>query len=277
MLRIFDSITALKKAATKREAERKEMADVIEQEKLLEIKGRHPYVLKGVYPRPALDGKKTDGNLEIHQNGVRFRPDGPQNKIDVLFSNVKHLFFQPSEKELIVLIHFHLRSPIIIGKKKTYDVQFYRDVTDGFDETGGKKRRARYGDEDEIEQEQEERRRRIEHDKVFQDFARRIEQAAQQQQHELEVDIPFRELGFNGVPFRSNVVLTPTANCLIHVSEQPFTVITLAEIELVHIERVQFGLKNFDMVFVMSDFKKPPVHINNIPVAHLDNVKEWLE
>ena len=39
MLRTFESITALKKAATKREAERKELADVIEQEKLIEIKG----------------------------------------------------------------------------------------------------------------------------------------------------------------------------------------------------------------------------------------------
>lgn len=39
---------------------------------------------------------------------------------DILFSNIKHLFFQPSEKELIVLIHVNLVSPIMIGKKKTY-------------------------------------------------------------------------------------------------------------------------------------------------------------
>jgi len=158
------------------------------------------------------------------------------------------------------------------------DVQFYREVTDmSFDETGGKKRRARYGDEDEIEQEQEDRKRRQELDKQFHDFARRIETAAQSQQYELEVDMPFRELGFSGVPFRSNVLLLPTTNCLIHLSEYPFTVITLSEVEIVHLERVQFGLKNFDMVFVLSDFKKAPVHLNGIPVDHLDNVKEWLE
>jgi nucleosome binding factor SPN SPT16 subunit len=278
MLKVYESITSLKKAATKREAERKEMADVIEQEKLVEIKGRHPYSLKNVVPRPAAEGKKTDGNLEIHQNGVRFRPDGAAAKIEVLFSNVQNLFFQPSDKELIVLIHFHLKSPIMLGKKKTYDVQFYREVTDmSFDETGGKKRRARYGDEDEIEQEQEDRRRRQELDKTFHEFARRIQSAAESQQHDFEVDVPFRELGFSGVPFRSNVQLLPTTNCLIHLSEFPFTVITLSEVELVHLERVQFGLKNFDMVFVFADFKKTPVHINNIPVVHLDNVKEWLE
>ena len=39
MLKVYESITALKKATTKRDAERKEMADVIEQEKLVEIKG----------------------------------------------------------------------------------------------------------------------------------------------------------------------------------------------------------------------------------------------
>lgn len=81
MIKVFDTITALKKAATKREAERKEMADVIEQEKLIEIKGRHPYTLKNVFPRPAPEGKKSDGTLEIHQNGIRYRPDGPAPKI----------------------------------------------------------------------------------------------------------------------------------------------------------------------------------------------------
>lgn len=38
---------------------------------------------------------------------------------DLLFSNIKHLFFQPSEKELMVLIHINLKAPIMLGKKKT--------------------------------------------------------------------------------------------------------------------------------------------------------------
>ena len=146
-----------------------------------------------------------------------------------------------------------------------------------FDETGGKKRRARYGDEDEIEQEAEDKRRRAELDRLFKEFAKQIENAAQRQQYELEVDVPFRELGFNGVPFRSSVLLQPTTNCLVQLSEQPFTVVTLNEVEIVHLERVQFGLKNFDMVFILNDFKKAPIHINTIPMEHLDNVKEWLE
>lgn len=279
MIKVFDGITALKKAATKRAAERKEMADVIEQEKLVEMRGRTPYSLKNVLPRPATEGRKSDGNLEIHVNGLRFRPDSATGaKIDILFHNVKHLFFQPSEKELIVLLHIHLKAPIMIGKKKTWDVQFFREVSDmNFDETTGKRRKARYGDEDEIEQEQEDRRRRQELDKMFQHFAKRVSDAAQSQQYEIEVDVPFRELGFNGVPHRTNVLLMPTTECLVHLSEMPFTVITLSEVEMVHFERVQFGLKAFDMVFILKDFKKGVVNVNSIPVVHLDNVKEWLD
>lgn len=46
--------------------------------------GRHPYVLKNVFPRPQAEGKKMDGNLEIHVNGLRFRPDGPSSRIGKL-------------------------------------------------------------------------------------------------------------------------------------------------------------------------------------------------
>ena len=46
---------------------------------------------------------------------------------------------------------------------------------------------------------------------------------------------------------------------------------------MVNLERVQFGLKNFDAVFVVNDFKKAPLHVNNIDMSHIDNVREWLE
>jgi len=39
---------------------------------------------------------------------------------DVLFGNVKHVFFQPCDHELLVILHIHLKAPIMIGKKKTY-------------------------------------------------------------------------------------------------------------------------------------------------------------
>lgn len=128
----------------------------------------------------------------------------------------------------------------MIGKKKTKDVQFYREATDmQFDETGNRKRKHRYGDEEEFEQEQEERRRRAALDREFKNFAEKISDAGKEDK--VEVDIPFRELGFNGVPNRSNVLCQPSTDCLVQLTEPPFMVITLEDIEIAHLERVQVG------------------------------------
>jgi nucleosome binding factor SPN SPT16 subunit len=54
-------------------------------------------------------------------------------------------------------------------------------------------------------------------------------------------------------------------------------VIALDEVELIHFERVQFQLKNFDMVFVFKDYHKKTSMINAIPMNQLDQVKEWLK
>ncbi|ETI24486.1 hypothetical protein G647_03855 [Cladophialophora carrionii CBS 160.54] len=269
-------ITELRKAAVRREQEKKEMEDVVEQDKLIEIRNRRPVKLPDVYLRPAQDGKRIPGEVEIHQNGLRYQSPLRNEHVDVVFSNVKHLFFQPCVGELIVIIHVHLKNPIMVGKRKTKDVQFYREATDmAFDETGNRKRKHRYGDEEEFEQEQEERRRRAELDRLFKSFAEKISDQARE--YNVTVDIPFRELSFNGVPNRSNVLMAPTTDALVQLTEPPFTVITLEEIEVAHLERIQFGLKNFDLVFVYKDFHRPPTHVNTIPVESLDRVKEWLD
>lgn len=276
MAEIYRNITDMKKEATKKEAERREMADVVEQDNLVMVKGRRPIRLPDVYVRPQTESKRLPGELEIHQNGLRYQSIRSDSSFNVLFSNVKHLFFQPCDNELLVLVHIHFKNPILIGKKKTKDIQFYREASDiQFDETGNKRRnRHLYGDEDELESEQEERRRRANLNKEFKQFAEKIAEASDGR---IELDIPFRELGFQGVPFRSNVLLQPTTDCLVHLSDPPFLCITLNEVELAHLERVQFGLKNFDMVFVFKDFHRTPIHINTIPMSQLDNVKDWLD
>jgi nucleosome binding factor SPN SPT16 subunit len=58
---------------------------------------------------------------------------------------------------------------------------------------------------------------------------------------------------------------------------QPFFLIALDELELVHFERVQFHLKNFDMVFVFKDYSRKVAMVNAIPMQQLDHVKEWLK
>lgn len=42
MNRVYESITAMRKAATKKESEKKELADVVQQDKLVEVKGELP-------------------------------------------------------------------------------------------------------------------------------------------------------------------------------------------------------------------------------------------
>jgi nucleosome binding factor SPN SPT16 subunit len=272
---VQQQITEMKKQSVRKEQEKKEMEDVVEQDKLVEIRNRRPFRLDNIYMRPAMESKRVGGAVEIHQNGLRYNHLGNQ-KIDILFSNVKHLFFQPCAGELIVIIHVHLINPIIIGKRKTKDVQFYREATEmQFDETGNRKRKHRYGDEEEFEAEQEEKRRRAQLDKEFKSFAEKVADAGKGEG--ISVDMPFRDLGFNGVPSRSSVMIQPTTDCLVQLTEPPFMVITLTDIEIVHLERVQFGLKQFDMVIVFKDFTRPPAHINTIPVEALDGVRDWLD
>ncbi|PNY28999.1 FACT complex protein, partial [Tolypocladium capitatum] len=147
-------------------------------------------VLDDVSIRPVIEGKKIPGKAEIHQNGIRYRsPVDFRRRVDVLFANIRHVFFQSCRHEQLVMIHIHLKNPIIVGNKKTNDVQFYREATNIHYDDTDRKRKYRYGDEDEFESEQEERRRRVELDRLFQGFAQKIAD---------EVDIPIRDLGFDG-------------------------------------------------------------------------------
>lgn len=271
----FKKIQDLKKESVKKEAEKREMADVVQQDQLVESRNRRPLRLDMVQIRPGPEGKRVPGTLEIHENGLRYQsPLQADQRVNVLFSNIQHMFFQPCKQELIVLIHFHLKNPIMIGKKKTQDVQFYREAADmAFDETGNRRRKYRYGDEDELEQEQEERKRRQALDREFRSFAEQIADASNRQ---VELDIPVRQSGFQGVPFRSLVLCQPTTECLVQLVDPPFLVVTISEIEVACLERVQFGLKQFDLVLVYKDYTKPVTHINSIPVTEIDDVRDWL-
>lgn len=59
---------------------------------------------------------------------------------------------------MITLVHFHLLDPIMVGKKKTQDVQFYTEVMEAV-QTLDAGRRSMY-DPDEFEEEQRERANR---------------------------------------------------------------------------------------------------------------------
>ena len=65
------------------------MADVIEQDVLVELKGRRPHKLPEVFVRPALDGKRLPGEVEIHQNGLQYQSHMGSQKIGRLIVDGK--------------------------------------------------------------------------------------------------------------------------------------------------------------------------------------------
>ena len=264
----FRLLKELIKKVKAKESEKQEKRDLVDQEGLILLKGKRP-TLPDLIVRPNISGKKTTGTLEGHQNGIRFISNKGE-KLDLAYSNIKHAIFQPVEQELTVLLHFHLRNPIMVGNKRSNDVQFYTEAGIQSDDLGV---RGRGQDIDEIQQEQRERKFR---EKLNRDFKSFVESVQAVSNDAIEFDIPYRELGFHGVPNKSNVFLIPSVNCLVNLTEQPFFVITLSEIEVAHLERVQFSLKAFDLVLIFKEYSRLPIRISNIPVEFLDSIKDWL-
>ena len=64
--------------------------------------------LKDLYIRPNITQKRLSGVLEAHTNGFMYtsiRGD----KVDILYNNIKHAFYQPCDSEMIILLHFNLK------------------------------------------------------------------------------------------------------------------------------------------------------------------------
>lgn len=225
-------IKQLSKMVKQREDMKRKKAEVKKQEPLKLAKGQVPRLTQ-VFPRPNIAGK-TSGTLEAHRNGLRFfSAKKVKQPIDILYKNVRHAFFQPCDaREMIVAIHFHLYDDIMIGRKKTKDVQFCMEATELSQSLS---KNSRYGDPDEYEEERRERMMRKKYNKLFQTFAKEVEA---QVNNLFDFDIPYKKLGFYGVPYKSLVFVQPTVNCLIQLIEPPFFVLSLQDIEICSLERV---------------------------------------
>ena len=108
------------KAQDQEDDSKKENGQYVQQP-LQTIQGRRD-TLENVIIKPNLDGRKTIGNLEVHNNGMRYSSN-KGFKVDLLFSNIKHAFFQPcAQDELVAIIHFTLKNAITLSNKKVTDV-----------------------------------------------------------------------------------------------------------------------------------------------------------
>ncbi|XP_015121825.1 FACT complex subunit spt16 isoform X5 [Diachasma alloeum] len=265
----FRLIKEVQKKFKNREAEEREKEDLVKQDTLVLSQNKGNPKLKDLYIRPNIVTKRMTGGLEAHTNGFRYT-SVRGDKVDILYNNIKNAFFQPGDGEMIILLHFHLKHAIMFGKKKHVDVQFYTEVGEITTDLG---KHQHMHDRDDLAAEQSERELRHKLKTAFKSFCEKVESMTKQ---EIEFDTPFRDLGFPGAPFRSTVLLQPTSGCLVNLTEWPPFVITLEDVELVHFERVQFHLKNFDMIFVFKDYQKRVAMVNAIPMHMLDHVKEWL-
>ncbi|OWR42080.1 FACT complex subunit spt16 isoform X2 [Danaus plexippus] len=265
----FRLIKEVQKKFKTREAEEREKEDLVKQDTLVLSQNKGNPKLKDLYIRPNIVTKRMSGSLEAHSNGFRFT-SVRGDKVDILYNNIKNAFFQPCDGEMIILLHFHLKHAIMFGKKKHVDVQFYTEVGEITTDLG---KHQHMHDRDDLAAEQSERELRHKLKIAFKSFCERVENMTKQ---EVEFDTPYRELGFPGAPFRSTVLLQPTSGALVNLTEWPPFVISLEDVELVHFERVQFHLKNFDMVFVFKDYAKKVAMVNAVPMNMLDHVKEWL-
>ncbi|KAI9912477.1 hypothetical protein PsorP6_006497 [Peronosclerospora sorghi] len=270
----FRLIKELQKRVKQREQREQEESDLVVQEDLVVTRDRRVPRLIDLSARPHLTGRKTHGTLEAHANGLRFTTNRNQ-KLDILYANIKHALFQPCDKELVVLIHFHLRHHIMIGKKKQKDVQFYTEVIEG-SQTLDNRRRSMY-DPDELDEENRERALREKLNTTFKDFCHKMESVSERHGKAVVFDIPYRELGFMGTPFKEMVLLQPSVHCLVSLTDMPFFIISLDEVEHVHFERVMFSSKNFDVVFVFKNFDVLPMRISAVSMGELERIKEWLD
>ncbi len=269
----FRQISELRKRARAKEIRETEEQNLVKQEKLVRTKNERVPRLSDLTMRPVFAGRKTQGNLEAHTNGLRFISTRGE-VVDIMYNNIKYAIFQPCENEIMVLVHFHLKNAIMVGKKKHIDIQFFTEVVDA-SQAVDNGRRSMY-DPDEMDDEQRERTLRKRLNSAFRDFCKKVDATAKKNNYELEFDIPYRDLGFTGNPNKEMVNVLPTLNCLVNLTETPFFVVDLDNVDHVHFERVTYMSKAFDMILINKDFTKMPWRVDMIPNGDKDSIQEWL-
>eukprot|EP00002_Diphylleia_rotans_P026097 TRINITY_DN5189_c0_g1_i1.p1 TRINITY_DN5189_c0_g1~~TRINITY_DN5189_c0_g1_i1.p1 ORF type:complete len:1024 (+),score=233.35 TRINITY_DN5189_c0_g1_i1:49-3120(+) len=276
--RVVKGIKDLKKKAAEKEAERRDKIELVAQEPL-KLK-QSPVTLSGLSVRPTPGGRKSTVRLEAHVNGLRIVAANIKESIEIIYKNIKHAFFHDGTKDIMVSFLFYLHHPIMVGKKKTKEIQVYTEIVDSSHDLHDRSSMPRHRtDDEEMEAELRERELLKKISGSFDNFRKKIEEATS---NRLEFEIPFRDLEFDGVPYfgtlrsSANLTLSPTGNCLAQLSTPPFFVLSMDDVDVALLERVRFNLRSFDIVFVFKDYSRPVAHIDAINTKYIDTVKNWL-
>ena len=288
------AIRELQKRVKDRQKQEVEERDLVEQTELVILKDRKkeaPATLDDISMLPSIarGSSRCVGRLRAHVNGLRFSSE-KQGDVDIIYSNVKYFFYQPPTKDVSkVLIHFYLRHPILVGKKKTKHVQFFTDVTKGSNELSA--RGDGHRDYDEVDEEERENQLRKRLDRAFNKFcadtlniARANGQSIGDDNEVEKVNNP--KLGFSGKPFKEMAFIQPTSHCLVNLVESDFLVVPVDEIEHIHFERVVLGKsKTFDMVIILKsqmalDGSGDHINVQKIEIIdqkYLDTIRYWID
>ncbi|EKX36655.1 FACT complex subunit spt16, partial [Guillardia theta CCMP2712] len=212
LILVHQQIMAMKKTYQQEERERKARDELVPQEPLRLNPNRGPRLQNlRIYPNIQARGRKTEGDLEAHVNGFRFAvkkaPSPDLKHIDILYRNIKHAFFQPSNKHSnLILLHFRLKNAIMIGKQSTRDIQFFLEWLEDGESLMENKRKNPY-DRDEIEDEQRQKEMVSKLDREFKKFCDKVQELLPPYDPSnpggdkiWDWDIPYVELEFQGNP-----------------------------------------------------------------------------
>jgi len=231
--------------------------------------------IRDVSMRPSMGSAKSKPvwNLEAHHNGFRCGVRGSATeKLEVLYSQIKVAIFQPCERRsLTVLIHFHLNEPVMVNRRKTYDLQFYTEVRAQTEDLS-MRRSANAYDPDEILQEQREEEMKVRLNKVFQDFVVKTQKLPG---FKLKFELPTEDFCISGVHFRANSPIFLCTKSMLSVQDWPPLVVHMDEVEIAVFERVTAATREFDMTLIHKDYSRAPTGITMIPVSGMADLKTW--
>eukprot|EP01029_Cantina_marsupialis_P026247 TRINITY_DN69_c0_g2_i1.p1 TRINITY_DN69_c0_g2~~TRINITY_DN69_c0_g2_i1.p1 ORF type:complete len:1010 (+),score=378.53 TRINITY_DN69_c0_g2_i1:73-3102(+) len=240
--------------------QKEEEQTLVHQERLEIFRGRKAKSMLDLEISPKISGRKTQGRLEIQQNGVRY-VSSKREVVDVIYRNIRSIFLQPaSVGSTKSIIHLSLRNAIMVGKKKFTQISFFTDVVSSSQDTNDRRRGMQGRDEFE-EQERDLKLVKMVNSK-FKKFCRNIRDQSREHAKEtgkgdgIDVDGPNPSLHFDAclVTGRMDRVYT-TTTALISITETPPMVIFLDDIMHIHFERVNSTNRTFDIAIVFKSGK----------------------
>ncbi|XP_026405327.1 FACT complex subunit SPT16-like [Papaver somniferum] len=230
------------------------------------LKGKLPRVRLSnlsIYPAVVIGTRREMiGTLEAYLNGFRFSPF----QIDIMYSNVKHAFFQDGEENkagdetISPLLHLHLHNPIKVGTKMVNDIQFRIVHT-----SRGMKRSAHCSCKFE------------DLNRVMRNFLAEVGCIWRQFPYLSWTEVQ-RVHGFKGeLPLKEPRVFCLTGYCVVDLVKAPFLIVTLEEVEIASLVLVKPEMTVFNMTFVFKDFELDVLQIYSIPGVKLDRIKQLLD